>query len=72
MKRTIVTSTVIIMIASGSAIAKGHDQGSTEIPGMDVGATTVSAAHTLGSAKGNRPEGKGPAANSPAKANAGR
>ena len=72
MTRMIVASATVLIMAAGMAAAKGHDQGSTEVPGMEVGSSTVAAAHTLGGAKGNRPEGKGPKANSPAKQNAGR
>lgn len=45
---------------TGAALAKGHAQSNTEVPGADVGAVTVGAAQTLGAAKGNRPDGKGP------------
>ncbi len=73
MTRTILTSATILLIAASAASAKGHSQGNTAIPGADdVGSVTVASAHTLGSAKGNRPEGKGPKANNPAPKNAGR
>lgn len=72
MTRMIVASATVLIMAAGMAAAKGHDQGSTDVPGMDVGGSTVAAAHTLGGAKGNRPEDKGPKANSPATSNAGR
>ena len=61
----------IISMMATSAFAKSHDQGSTAVPGMNVGTETVAAAHTLGSSKGNRPADKGPK-NSPAVAKAGR
>lgn len=57
-------------LATG-AFAKGHDQGSTEVPGMDTGTETVAAAQSLGGRKGNRPDDKGPT-DSPAIENAGR
>ena len=47
-------------LMAGGAIAKGHDQGQTEVPGASVGSETVAAAHTLGGARGNRPADKGP------------
>ena len=53
-------------LMAGGAMAKGHDQGQTEVPGASVGTETVAAAHTLGGAKGNRPEGKGPTKSSAA------
>ena len=58
------------MLATG-AFAKGHDQGSTMVPGTDVGTETVAASQSLGGSKGNRPADKGPT-NSPAVTNAGR
>ena len=72
MTRIIVASATVLIMEAGMAAAKGHDQGSTDVPGMDVGGSTVAAAHTLGGAKGNRPKGKGPLASSPAKSKAGR
>lgn len=61
----------IISMMATSAFAKSHDQGSTTVPGMNVGTVTVAASHTLGGSKGNRPADKGPT-NSPAVTNAGR
>lgn len=73
MTRIIFTSVALFCMASTGAMAKGHDQGSTVIPGAEnVGSLTVASAQTLGSAKGNRPEGRGPGANNPAAGNAGR
>lgn len=57
--KTILTAVAISAMASG-AFAKGHAQGTTDVPGASVGTETVAAAHTLGSAKGNRPADKGP------------
>lgn len=61
----------IMSIVASGAFAKGHDQGSTAVPGMDTGTETVAASHTLGGKKGNRPDDKGPT-DSPAVINAGR
>lgn len=72
MKYFVIAATALTVAASG-AFAKGHDQGSTDVPGAeDVGTTTVTSAQALGGLKGNRPEGKGPSATNPASANAGR
>jgi hypothetical protein len=49
-----------LCIAGTSAFAKAHDQGQTDVPGQNVGQETVAPAQTLGSAKGNRPDDKGP------------
>ena len=49
-----------LMLASGTAFAKGHNQSNTEVPGENAGAETAAAAQTLGSAKGNRPADKAP------------
>lgn len=68
--KSIIAITLLSVVATG-ALAKGHDQGSSAVPGMDTGIETVAAAHTLGNTKGNRPADKGPT-NSPAVANAGR
>jgi hypothetical protein len=68
--KTILAVTIMSVLATG-AFAKGHNQGATAVPGMDTGTETVAGAHTLGSAKGNRPADKGPS-DSPAVANAGR
>lgn len=62
--------TMLSLLATG-AFAKGHDQGSTAVPGADTGTETVAASHALGGIKGNRPDGKGPT-DSPAIVNAGR
>ncbi|NNE79458.1 MAG: hypothetical protein HKN18_04215 [Silicimonas sp.] len=59
MKRTTILAIAVIMTA-GSASAKGHDQGQTDVPGASVGSETVGPAHTLGGARGNRPDDKGP------------
>ena len=69
MKTIVVIS--IMSIAATGVFAKSHDQGSTAVPGENVGAETVAASQTLGSKKGNRPDDKGPT-NSPAIVNAGR
>lgn len=61
----------MMSVLATSAFAKGHDQGSTEVPGMDTGMETVAAAQSLGGRKGNRPDDKGPT-DSPAIENAGR
>lgn len=68
--KILMTSAVVFLAATG-AFAKGHDQGQTDIPGAGVGEQTVAGAQGLGSAKGNRPDDKGPT-NSPAVSNAGR
>lgn len=68
--KTILAISILGMMAT-SAFAKGHDQGSTAVPGMDVGKETVAASQSLGGAKGNRPADKGPT-DSPAVMNAGR
>jgi hypothetical protein len=73
MTRIIFTSVALLCMVTTGAVAKGHDQGNTTVPGAeDVGSFTVTVAQTLGSGKGNRPEGKGPGANNPAAGNAGR
>lgn len=56
----IISALTVLCLATTGAIAKGHDQGKTEDPGTSVKTETVAAAHTLGSAKGNRPADKGP------------
>jgi hypothetical protein len=66
----IFAATLISLLTTG-AFAKGHDQGSTEVPGMNTGTETVAASQSLGGLKGNRPADKGPT-DSPAVANAGR
>ena len=72
MKLITIAATVLCVAASG-AMAKGHDQGSTEAPGAnDVGSTTVGSAQTLGGAKGNQPDDKGPSDSNPAAGKAGR
>ncbi|MCV2866382.1 hypothetical protein [Defluviimonas sp. WL0075] len=71
MKRTILVTTAALCLAASGVLAKGHDQGQTDIPGVGVGAQTVGPAQSLGGAKGNRPDDKGPI-NSPAIGNAGR
>lgn len=72
MTRIIFTSLAVFCMATTGAMAKGHNQGNTAVPGAeDVGSVTVASAQTLGSAKGNRPEGKGPGVDSPAADNAG-
>jgi len=58
--KLIAVAVTTALLASGAAFAKGHDQGSTTVPGEDVGTGTVAASQTLGSAKGNRPDDKGP------------
>ena len=47
-------------LAAPMAFAKGHDQGQSDQPGENVKSETVAASHTLGMARGNRPEDKGP------------
>ncbi len=49
-----------LLLASGSAFAKAHNQGNTEVPGESVGTETAGPAQTLGSAKGQRPADKTP------------
>ena len=72
MKRFAIAATALCLAATG-ALAKGHDQGNTTVPGAeDVGTVTVTSAQTLGEARGNRPADKGPSANNPAAGNAGR
>lgn len=68
--KTILAISILSMVAT-SAFAKGHDQGSTAVPGIDVGTETVAASQSLGGIKGNRPDDKGPT-DSPAVTNAGR
>jgi hypothetical protein len=68
--RTILAISILSLVATG-AFAKGHDQGSTAVPGEDVGTETVAASQSLGGIKGNRPDDKGPT-DSPAVTNAGR
>ncbi len=73
MTRIIFTSVAALCMATTGAMAKGHDQGSTEVPGAEnVGSVTVATAQALGGAKGKRPEGGGPSADNPAAGNAGR
>ena len=72
MKSIAITATVLCVVASG-VIAKGHDQGGTDVPGADnVGSVTVSSAQSLGGAKGSRPDDKGPSESNPAADKAGR
>ena len=71
MKMLTLTATLLCIAASG-AFAKGHNQGDTEVPGMDVGTGTVATAQILGGVKGNRPDDKGPMGDNPATTNAGR
>lgn len=68
--KKLLAASVMSMLAT-SAFAKGHDQGSTTVPGINVGTETVAASQSLGGSKGNRPADKGPT-NSPAVTNAGR
>ena len=63
---------VMLCLAATGAFAKAHNQGNTEVPGMDVGAETVTTSQILGEAKGNRPADKGPGENNPATDKAGR
>ena len=71
--KMIVLSAAVLCIAASGAMAKGHDQGNTAVPGAeDVGTVTVTNAQALGGAKGNRPDDKGPSADNSAAANAGR
>lgn len=73
MTRLIFTSVAVLCMATTGAMAKGHDQGNTTVPGADnVGTVTVATAQVLGGAKGMRPEDKGPSAYNPAVNNAGR
>ena len=58
-------------VAATGAVAKGHNQGNTAVPGENVGAETVTTSQALGGIKGKRPAGKGPS-ESPAIENAGR
>lgn len=72
MKLTAITAAVLCVAAS-AALAKGHDQGNTIVPGADdVGSVTVTNAQALGGAKGKRPDDKGPSAENPAAGKAGR
>ncbi len=59
MMKTVLSAIAISALATG-AIAKGHDQGQTDVPGQSVKSETVAPAHTLGGARGNRPADKGP------------
>lgn len=54
------TALTTALLASGAALAKGHDQSGTAVPGENAGAETAAPAQTLGSAKGNRPDDKTP------------
>ncbi|MCV2867467.1 hypothetical protein OEW28_02365 [Defluviimonas sp. WL0002] len=61
--KMIALSAAVLCIAASGAMAKGHDQGNTAVPGAeDVGSGTVANAQALGGAKGNRPNDKGPSA----------
>jgi hypothetical protein len=72
MKLFAIAAAVLCVTATG-AFAKGHDQGDTVVPGAeDVGSLTVAGAQSLGGAKGNRPDDKGPSESNPAAGNAGR
>lgn len=72
MKRITLSAAALCLVA-GSAFAKAHDQGNTDVPGAgDVGSGTVSSAQSLGGALGERPDGKGPSSNNPASGKAGR
>lgn len=53
MLRTFLTVTAALILATGIAQAKGHDQSGTLEPGANVGAETVTPAKTLGAALGN-------------------
>jgi hypothetical protein len=68
--RKILVITMVSFLATG-ALAKGHNQSNTDVPGENTGKETVSSAQSLGGAKGNRPDDKGPT-DSPAVENAGR
>lgn len=71
--KLIAITTAVLCVAASGAVAKGHDQGNTEVPGADnVGSVTVTNAQALGGAKGNRPDDKGPSASNPAASKAGR
>ena len=73
MTRIILTSIVTLCIAASGAMAKGHDQGRTDVPGAeDVGTLTVFTAQSLGGSLGERPLGKGPNADNNASGNSGR
>lgn len=78
MKMIAITATVLCVAATG-ALAKGHDQGNSDVPGAvpgadNVGSVTVTNAQALGGAGalGGRPADKGPSADNPAVENAGR
>lgn len=48
----IALATAASLLAASGAFAKGHDQGSTEVPGADnVGSVTVTTAQSLGGNK---------------------
>ena len=65
------TAATLCLAASG-AFAKGHNQGDTKVPGMDVGTETLTTSQALGGLKGQRPDDKGPSADNPAIEKAGR
>lgn len=59
--KTFIVAASLAGLVTTSALAKGHNQGDTEVPGKNVGAETVASSQSLGSTKGNRPEDKAPA-----------
>lgn len=69
--KTVAMGAFLAVTLAGGAFAKAHDQGQRDVPGTDVGATTVSSAQTLGGSQGKRPADKGPK-DSPAVTKAGR
>ena len=60
------TAATLCLAASG-AFAKAHNQGDTDVPGMDVGTETVTVSQLLGGIKGQRPDDKGPSADNAGK-----
>jgi hypothetical protein len=59
MSKKITAAVLALSFVATGALAKGHDQGNTEMPGTTVGAT-VAASQSLGAIKGNRPDERGP------------
>lgn len=60
MTRILITAIAALTLGATGAMAKGHSQNNTEVPGKNVKAETVTSAQGLGSTRGNRPADKGP------------